>query len=946
MKKIILFLLLIVLSFPIFSQGQSPNSIKWMEINTKHAKFIFPKEITGEAQKAANLLDYLYSFETKTLNTNPKKVPVILYNQSTKSNGFAALRPRRSAWFSTPSQYASDLGTDDWFYTLGVHEFRHIVQYSKSNHHLTKFFSTIFGQTGLLMGEYSIPYWFFEGDAVTTETSLSKGGRGRIPQFDMPIRTMLLNDKKISYDKAKLGSYKTFVPGYYNLGYQLASQARVMYGEDVWDKTLNHTSKISFWPYAFSRGLKKASGLNEKKLYKKVMNHLDSTWKEELKNITITSAKIINTKKKKSWTKYTEVNYLNENQIIAKKTSLKSDITSFYIIDKDGKEEKLFATDAGMISVADNKIVWARKYYDPRWQVRDYSDLIIYDLKTKKEKRLTEKQKLFAPALSPDGKKIVAVQYDTEMKTKLIFFDIETGEQYKTISSPNNDFIRTPTWNDDASKIVFTRTNAKGTALSYIDMRTEIIYDILEYSDENIGRPIFYKNYIIYNSPYSGIGNIFAVNIKTKEKFQITSRKFGAYNPKISGNNLLFIDYSEKGYDIAEIVLNKESFKPIKKVKKYIFKTAENLKNQEAGKNTLNPDLIPTKVFELKKYNKLKQAINIHSWGFNVNPSTNFNADNFKPEIGFDIYSANILNTVFGVAGVKYDFQENTFGSSLSAIFKKYYPVYSITGGWAQRSLNYPDIGKDNWEEMRGTFSMTLPLNFSSGIYYKGANFRTSYSYIQRVNKDYRYFYESGNGNFSTIGYSGSIYAFRHQSTQDINPKFGYFLYANFQHTPFNTNIYGNQFSALASVYLPGVFKHHSLNIKAGYEQQRNDENFDITNYYWFSSSQSFPRGQTYSAFDKISNLSANYSFPVWYPDFNIGPIVYFKRLRANLFFDYANLNLLGGNYNQTLHSAGLEMFLQMYVFRLGEPIEIGGRVSYLQDGTIVPEFIMFSLPF
>jgi len=818
MKKTIVFLSLTIISFSIFAQGQSPNSIKWMKINTEHAKFIFPKEITDEAQKAANLLDYLYSFETKTLNTNPKKVSIVLYNQSTKSNGFAALRPRRSAWFSTPSQYASDLGTDDWFYTLGVHEFRHIVQYSKSNHHLTKLFSTFFGQTGLLMGEYSIPYWFFEGDAVTTETSLSKGGRGRIPQFDMPIRTMLLNDKNISYDKAKFGSYNTFVPGYYNIGYQLVSQARVMYGADIWDKTLTSTSKISFWPYAFSRGLKKASGLNEKKLFKKVMHNLDSIWKEDLRNITITDAKIISTKKKKSWTKYTEVNYLNDNQFIAKKSSIKGDIASFYIIDKDGKEDKLFATDAGMISVADNKIVWARKYYDPRWQVRDYSDLIIYDLKTKKEKRLTEKRKLFAPSLSSDGKKIVAVQYDTKMKTQLVFFDTETGKEYKYFTSPNNDFIRTPTWNEDASKIVFTRTNTKGTALSYIDMKTEIIYDIIDYSDENIGRPIFYKSYIIYNSPYNGIGNIYAIDINTKEKFQITSRKFGAYNPKVFGNNLVFIDYTEIGYDIAEVSLNEDSFKPIKEVEKFFFKTAELLQNQEQGKNILHPDLIPNKTFEVKKYNKLMQAINIHSWGFTTNTPSNIDIQslqNFRPEVGFDIYSANIMNTVFGVAGVKYNFQENTFGSDLSAIFKKYYPVFTFSGGWAQRSLNYSGLGIDNWEELKGTFSMALPLNFSSGIYSKGANLRASYSYTQRTNKDYRYFYESSNGDFSTLGYTGSIYAFRHQAKQDINPKLGYFSYANYQHTPFNTNIYGNQFSALASVYLPGVFKHHSLNVKA-----------------------------------------------------------------------------------------------------------------------------------
>ncbi len=101
--------------------------VKWMEINTKHAQFIFPEEISIEAQKAANLIEHLYSIETKTLETKPKKVSIILYNQSTTSNGFAALRPRRSVWFSTPSQYASSLGTDDWFYTLGTHEFRHIV---------------------------------------------------------------------------------------------------------------------------------------------------------------------------------------------------------------------------------------------------------------------------------------------------------------------------------------------------------------------------------------------------------------------------------------------------------------------------------------------------------------------------------------------------------------------------------------------------------------------------------------------------------------------------------------------------------------------------------------------------------------------------------------------------------------------------------------------------
>jgi hypothetical protein len=252
MKYLFAFPLLLYISSFIHAQGQSPNDVRWLELSSKHAKIIFPEEITLNAQRAANLVDFIYSSETKSLNTKPKKIPVILYNQSTVSNGFAGLRPRRAVWFSTPSQYATDLGTDDWYYTLGSHEFRHVVQYSKIDAHFTKFMSILFGQTGLLMGEYSIPYWFFEGDAVCTETALSEGGRGRNPQFEMPIRTILLSDQKISYDKAKFGSYKTYYPGKYNFGYQMTSQARMMFGPKVFDKALNTGSKISFWPYAFS----------------------------------------------------------------------------------------------------------------------------------------------------------------------------------------------------------------------------------------------------------------------------------------------------------------------------------------------------------------------------------------------------------------------------------------------------------------------------------------------------------------------------------------------------------------------------------------------------------------------------------------------------------------------------------------------------------------------
>ena len=957
MKNILLTVFAVFIGSTSFSQ-QNPSSLKWNEINSEHAKIVFPAGLENQAQKVANLIDYLYPFETKTLTGKPKKLPLLFYNQSTVSNGFVGLRPWRSAWYVTPSQYAADLGSEDWFYTLGSHEFRHAVQYAKSNKYFTKIMSTLFGQTGILMGQYSYPYWYFEGDAVCMETGLSESGRGRIPQFEMGIRSILLNDKKISYDKAKFRSYKTFFPGHYNLGWLLTSYARENYGADIWDKTLESSSKYSFWPYAFSLALKHHTGLNEKKLYEHAMHDLDSAWTKKIENLVITDATIINKAKKKSWTKYTEPNFIDDTHILVKKNSMKSDITTFYMIDGEGKEYKIKSTDAGLVSLAKRKAVWARTYPDLRWQLRSYSDIIIFDIATKKEKRLTEKQKYFAPAISPDGQKIAVVEYTELMKTSLIILDAKNGNELMRYNASDNDFYRTPSWDTDNQKIVFTKSNEKGTQLSIFDTKTKILKNVTERSFENIGRPVFYKNFIVYNSPYNGIGNIYAININTKERFQITSRKFGAYNPKIKNNKMLFIDYSEEGYDIVKLILDETNWKPIKDVKYIGLNTAEILQKQEQGKNMMNPDLIPNKTFEVKKYSKLKHAVNIHSWGFYSEPISSISTEdflNYKPEVGFDIYSANILNTVFGSLGGSYNINEKTLSSNIYAIFKRYYPEFSVSGGWAQRQMNYTLYNenedeyykvKDNCNERTLSFKTSIPLNFSSGIYYKSASFDASYSYIQRKNKNYRYINESADGNFSTLKYTGQIYTFRHQATQDINPKFGYFLYGTYQHTPFNTNFYGHQFSAIASGYLPGIFNHHSINLKVGTEFQRND--YDNINYYWFNSPQSFPRGYTYQSFDKILSFQANYSFPVWYPDINIGPLVYFKRLRANVFFDYANLNEISSENTTSYQSGGLEMFLQMYVLRLQEPIEIGGRVSNLFDGSgqIVPEFIALSTPF
>ncbi|HEY0668437.1 MAG TPA: hypothetical protein VGD22_09700, partial [Sphingobacteriaceae bacterium] len=147
----------------------------------------------------ANTLDLLIVKASKSLGKQPRKISIILQNQSTSSNGFVQLAPRRSEFFTTPPQ---EFDYQDWLNSLAIHELRHVVQFDKLTGHLRRPFLE---GLGLAIFGVTLPPWFYEGDAVGIETALTKAGRGRLPSWPLFFRTNTLSGKKYSYSKNFLG---------------------------------------------------------------------------------------------------------------------------------------------------------------------------------------------------------------------------------------------------------------------------------------------------------------------------------------------------------------------------------------------------------------------------------------------------------------------------------------------------------------------------------------------------------------------------------------------------------------------------------------------------------------------------------------------------------------------------------------------------------------------
>ncbi|HEX8530789.1 MAG TPA: hypothetical protein VF646_12245, partial [Cytophagales bacterium] len=165
--------------------GQNPAGLRWFQVRTPRFRVIYPEGFEREAQRTANTLQHVYGPVSRGLGRQPRPISIVLQNQTAVSNGFVTLTPRRSEFFTTPPQDVALLGNNDWLDLLAVHEFRHVVQYDKALTGFSRGMYYLFGNNGLSLVSSTVPSWFWEGDAVGTETALTEGGRGRIPAFDM-----------------------------------------------------------------------------------------------------------------------------------------------------------------------------------------------------------------------------------------------------------------------------------------------------------------------------------------------------------------------------------------------------------------------------------------------------------------------------------------------------------------------------------------------------------------------------------------------------------------------------------------------------------------------------------------------------------------------------------------------------------------------------------------
>jgi hypothetical protein len=975
MKKALCLLLL----FLFFSAGHAqtvlenlPPSVSWYQVNTPNFRILYPEGFESEAQRIAGTMERLYRAEMRTLSGRPMKTSIIMQSRAAQSNAFVSILPRRAEFFTMPAQNYNFIGNNEWLDMIATHELRHILQFAHANRGMSRVVYYLTGNYGLsFVSSLAVPQWFWEGDAVATETALTTTGRGKIPHFGLVFRTNLLEGRAFNYHKQYLGSYKHFIPDHYVLGYHFVSYLRWKTGNPlVWDRITGNAWKWSLIPFTFSNAIRKETGMPITKLYREMANDLSHMW-ASADTIKETPARRVNPRKTSAYTDFLYPQLLRDGTVLAMKSGI-ADIDQIVQVSPDG-DRKLAVIgllyETGSLSAGGTRVVWNEYRFNPRWRRNTSTVIVAYDKDTKRMWEVTgPRSRYVGAAISPDGTKVVTLQSDASFRHNLVLLDVDTGRELRVFDNPGNALYSMFRWSENGELIVSLKTTSEGKSVVTLNPNTGEEKELLPPSNRNIGYPLLTDRYLLYNAPFNGIDNIEAYDLQTGVFRQLTQSRYGSYNPELSsdGTQLYFNRQGRDGMDIVTMPFNPESGTLINPADSKLDPLSAALVAQELEFLADANEITHPEAYPSQRYSKLSGLVNPYTWGPYI--------DNTLAGVDVGFTSQDVLSTTRLSAGYRYDISERTGEVHADVSFQGWYPIINagITYGRREDKSTLALSSDDRrrvafaWEETGVSGGISIPLLLTRSKYLTALTISNSVGLT--MTKDFESTITTGTGtiiegsdryvpandtlhflyrditDFGKLVSNHFSVSYTHllkQSRRDIYPRFGQALDFESFSTPFGGDYEGWQWTASGTLFFPGLLRHHSLYVAGGYQESL--QSIEL-NTYAFRNRLFKPRGYSYPQNTQFFTVSGNYALPLWYPDIALGPFLNIQRVKLNLFFDYGEgegqehyYNFNSGRVYVTdtgtrYQSVGAELTFDVNFFRTLPQFEIGVRAAKLEE--------------
>ena len=606
--------------------------------------------------------------------------------------------------------------------------------------------------------------------------------------------------------------------------------------------------------------------------------------------------------------------------------------------------------------IVGNKVWWTEYRRSTLFAERINSKLCYMDLERGRTRTINRLRRTLYPTPVSE-KELAWVEYFPNGEYNIVRGNPKPRgkEEYLRVRVPSDIEIHGLAYDNYTRALYFIATDDSGMWIGRVGKNRELEHitqgAYITISDLRAKDGVLY-----FGSIESGYDEVHCYDLRTAKEMRISTSKYGSFSPMPTKNGeVLMTTYDRYGYHLSAQRFNSDTLPKISysrlpqnivNPKRKMWSTINLDTVRFAGVDSMHRAAAKSKTkLRNRRYSGAGHLFNIHSWApVSYNPFTLAEEGALDFNLGVTVMSQNLLSTADGFATWGWNAKEGhvfsgsfryyglglnlslhaTYGGTqqlYSAYTYRYDPIKQnyrlILPGAKEEYITNPITGEKelllNEEPHLGKYynigvAASLPLYFQAGYHTRYAQFTARYDYsnglvakLKNINFDIA---DGSVSNLAKIGYKEGLhllqFGFGYQDVvqlahKDFLPKWGQVLSLNYALNPADNN-FSHLVSVYGKAYFPGVAKHHSLSIAGVYQTSIggfHQENA-LSNLA-FHSGRLVPRGFYTSEIsnDNYVATSFNYALPIWYPEGGIDSIIYFKRIRLNLGFDYASFNQL-----------------------------------------------------
>lgn len=909
--RLLLILLFFLTANSLQAQQHEPG-LHWRTLRTEHFYVHFPAEFEDIARKVAQICEDVYLPVSRSLHYWPGRTHVVLHTRADFSNGFAASLPWRME-LMLPEPQGNWMGSQDtWLRVLITHEFTHIVQFRK-NAGLSRLTYPFFGEFNSFW-QFLTPNWFIEGIATYNESRFTRGGRGRNPYHAMQMQATALSSHPWMLDNTNYPSRKRNPPGMqYVSGYHMAREVARTHGDTAWAHILDSYTR---WPVpGFNHAFKKVTQHSMKTVYRHMLRDLKQ--RQAGRGRVDASAARVWAMPALPENQYAP-RWLDENTIAVYRTGYDF-LPEISAVSRNGEIKRLLrrrlSHNESGFAIRRHYLVLSTLREHIRFSAANLAGLEIFDLRTGKLRRLTRNGRLYSPDLSPDEKTIVAVQ-TRKARTRLVFVNRENGEITPFFALSGMTFLN-PRWSRSGKFIACAVKDSTGRQDIIVIERAGRSWRFLYPPDR------FHENnpawgaedrFVYFISDRSGVFNIWAVEIGTGQRWQVTQERFGAFSPEVSpgGTELAYSRYTDSGFVLAVMPLDRDKWAPASLLtfsrSPYLLPPA----SQPAGSDARQT---PEREWRLSPYSPLPQILRPQGWLPYAREDEN------GASAGFFAMSEDVLHRHAWQGYLTISPKTGTATWDAYYTYQRWWPAFSLHWFSLPDELGSVRVGERVyggwWRENGLELTISTPLTLESNVYraglrpyfsFIGENRRISAGSIRslpnlRYLKKYRGF-QAG------IQFNRAAWTVR-----DVAPHgaIAFNLRYDWSAEIFDNEFDAHQFTGFVNLFHPTLLAHHQLQWLFVYTNREGNFPYD--------SFDTSPLGMRSLSGRNLMRLKLGYHFPLFYVEW--GPPllpVFVDYLAGELFFDFASRQAFKSGDTEfptrNRYTAGIVFKMRGFVFQ------------------------------